>query len=237
MAAPKTQPTTTLLLLKCHEPECPPSITDAGSQAGQAFNQTLRAIAALPGCESQLFGWPYQPESNDQNANEWIAAIMPGVLGIFINWDTADAASKFLLPLSLKQVFQGLTTFFDVPTEATKGVPEVLQPPLALSITWTEGDADQILRRTKLPLSISSIARDQEPILLQEFDTSRQDELQPALGISTGPKDGPRLLSIRHVFPEQAASHHLLTFTLLRTRYCSRLREGLDAMIKARRVD
>jgi hypothetical protein len=238
MAEPKAQATTTLLLLKSHEPECPPSITDAGSQAGQAFNQTLRAIAALPGCDSQLFGWPYQPDSADQNANEWIAAIMPGVLGIFINWDTVDAASQFTLPRSLKQVFQGLTTFFEVPTEVSDCIPEILRPALAVNVRWTEGDADQILRRTKLPLSLSSIAKEHTPVEHQDSDSSQQDELRPALGISADSTDGvPRYLSMRHVLPEQTTSQQCLTFTLLRTRYCSRLREGLDAMIKARRVD
>ncbi|KPI39531.1 uncharacterized protein AB675_3386 [Cyphellophora attinorum] len=129
---------TTFILLQAHEPSDPPSITDAGSQAGQAFNQVLRYIAGCTGFDSQLFGWPSQPEDKDVNWNDHGAAIMPGTLAIFTNWKDSSSAGIFLSPASLRQAFQGFTTFFETP----KAVPSAgslisfATAPLALSITW-----------------------------------------------------------------------------------------------------
>jgi hypothetical protein len=52
---PESIAATTFLLLKAIGTR--PIITDTSSSAGEAFNQTLRAIASLPQHHSQLFGW------------------------------------------------------------------------------------------------------------------------------------------------------------------------------------
>lgn len=232
-------PTTTFLLLKSHEPSCPPSITDAGSQAGQAFNQLLRCIASTPGFQTQLFGWPWQDESQDVNMNDWMASIMPGFLGIFIDWNDERSAMNFLSASSLAQAFQGLTVFFEVPKGVTKTASPALDKPLAVNIVWKHGDAVDILRRTKLPLQVSIAHTEDMP---PDWTKPSGDG---AAGSITGQAEsnGEGFLRINHVSPEampSTAPHdgsETIVLSLMRTRYCSRLKKGLYDMIRARRVE
>lgn len=232
--------TTTFLLLKSHEPSCPPTITDAGSQAGQAFNQVLRYIAGSPGFQTQLFGWPCQPESEDVDLNDWMASIMPGLLGIFTNWDDERSAMNFLSAASLAQAFQGLTTFFEVPQGVTTVVPQSLYKPLAVKIVWNTGDAMDILKRTKLPLQMSIAHIEDMPP-----EWTKLLGVDGAVGTINGQTSSTAagLLHINHVSPESmpstapVAGLDSIVLNLMRTRYCSRLKEDLYDMIRARWID
>ena len=235
--------TTTFLLLKSHEPSCPPTITDAGSQAGQAFNQNLRFIAGLPGFHSMLFGWPPQPESEDTNVNEWMASILPGMLGMFVNWDNARSAQNFLSSTTLTQALQGLTSFFEVPQAATTG-DQKLDPPLAYNVAWTQGDAANILKQTKLPLEIALF--DQDLLEPTQGGSQESDQEPPSASgtiIDQSTPGSGHVFRIRHVslesVPADVADSKEVTIvlSLMRTRWCSRLKEDLYDTIRARRVD
>ena len=243
MADLTAQPITTFILLRSHEPACPPSITDAGSQAGQAFNQVLRYIAGCPGFQSQLFGWPAETTSEDIDVNEWMASIMPGSMGVFINWDDDRAANNFLSPASMAQAFQGLTAFFEVPKTAAAAAIRSLNEPAAFNIAWQRGDAAKMLNRTKLPLQIS-ISEECGKLSEESQCDNDHEDANGAVGVITASagKGDETFVHIRHVLPgapTTAERQHntSLSLNLMRTRYCSRLKEDLYDMIRARRVD
>lgn len=242
MSQPSTSLATTFLLLKSHEPACPPTITDAGSQAGQAFNQVLRYIAGCNGFQSQLFGWPPQPEGDDINTNDWMASIMPGTLAIFINWEDDRAGLNFLSPVSFTQAFQGLTTFFDVPKATMLAADRPFDRPVAVHVSWKDGDAAHLLARTKLPLQIT-IAPSEEA-LQQVKHTGEGEHLDDANGTVSAHADIEMDYFVRightNAGARPPASHDVastLTLSLMRTRYCSRVKEDLYDMIRSRRVD
>lgn len=242
MAQGNTQPVTTFLLLKSHEPSCPPSITDAGSQAGQAFNQVLRYIASCPGFQFQLFGWPAEPQSEDINVNEWMASIMPGQLGMFINWDDERSAKNFLSPTSMTQAFQGLTAFFEIPHVMDVGAIWSLDEPVVFNIAWYSGDVTRMLNRTKLPLqiSISDGTNDLGPLSAPREED--EDEHAAGVALAEGDQASVTVVKLSHFAPQVSvhtlsSSHKNLVLSLMRTRYCSRIKEDLYDMICARRVD
>ncbi|ETN38736.1 uncharacterized protein HMPREF1541_06774 [Cyphellophora europaea CBS 101466] len=232
------QPTTTFILLRSHEPTNCPTITDAGSQAGQAFNQVLRYIAGCPGFQTQLFGWPWRPDPEDVNVNEWMASITPGLLGLFINWNDERSARNFLLQSSLSQAFQGLTTFFETPSAMSTSTPAFDQP-MAINITWSHGNIVKTLNRTKLPLRIA-IGQATEAA-----DEHMGEDMSWATGTNVGQSsmDTETCLRLDHISSDlksvngRPSSDGAITFSLMRTRYCSRLKEDLYDMIRARRAD
>lgn len=243
MSNTTSSPVTTFILLKSHEPACPPSITDAGSQAGQAFNQVLRYIAGCPGFQSQLFGWPTEATSDDIDLNEWMASIMPGLLGIFINWDDDRTANNFLSLASMAQAFQGITAFFEIPEASITGPIRALNEPVALNITWESGDAAKILNRTKLPLQVcvAGAVSDLNDSARTESD---DNDMPDAIGAARANMDieNETFVRIRHLLSEDSntatrQTSASLILSLMRTRYCSRLKEDLYDMIRARRVD
>lgn len=233
--------TTTFILLKAHEPANPPSITDAGSQAGQAFNQVLRFIAGCPGFNSQLFGWPNQHIADNIDMNEYMASIRPGILAMIINWNDAKSADGFLTAAAFKQAFQGFTTFFKVPKVDMVADDLDLSRPTAINVYWTDGEPLQVLQRTKQPLRIAIEHSDEGSEGYPDHSSLRRPSKASGIGKTSG-STHDMSFSIRPVeeladLPTKTGDQYEMDLALMRTRYCSRIKEDLYDMIRARRVD
>ena len=240
-------PATTFLFLVAHEPSDPPSITDAGSQAGQAFNQVLRYIAGCKGFHSQLFGWPSQPDVEDISMNDYMASILPGTFAIFVNWVDQRWANYFLEHASMRQALQGFTTFFDMPKMGTRATEVVLRDSsMAFNIVWSNADAFKILEQTRAPLKITLSDHlpdpDNDNDQLKESEEGAENRENGRVFFPDGSR-GPNFV-MENVIDGCSTSvlssvnnTNQIQLSLMRTRYCSRLKENLNDAIRSRHVD
>lgn len=234
-----------------------PIVTDTSSPAGEAFNQTLRAIASLPQHHSQLFGWKeFVVNSIKADADEGLVwdskffgfreggaenATNEHALGEtliwVINWQSPLVPEDELLGL-LKEKQMG--NFFRIPQGEESGPKNIRSdsPLQTLSVKWEGGNPERLLSRTKRPMELW-LSSKSESVSAADREYSATGSLVSPTPQETKTRTEANLRSIdpEANYSESQSGCLLFRTSLTRTRWCTRIREDLMASILARRVD
>ena len=129
-----------------------------------------------------------------------------------------------------------------------------LKPPIALLLHWSHGDASKVLNRINVPVEASLVNLPSPDLAtfvssLNE-DSKLADELSPekfAVAVVGGePSEGDArgvMMCVRALYAESPTGvlsdfqQETITLSLMRAKYCSRVRADLVETIKSRRVD
>jgi hypothetical protein len=149
----------------------------------------------------------------------------------------------------VESTWQPLSDFFECSTSPTS-TPS-LQAPGCLTVEWKAGDSQKVLNRTSVPQQIGLVDLNDQPLemafsyLTDEFQNTDVGEMiaigQPVVELGT------TLFQAVYVRIEDSGGSSLslqpfrvidsLRVPLIRTRWCSRIRNDLHDKIKARRIE
>ena len=145
-----------------------------------------------------------------------------------VDWKTTDAAEDFVKPENLEKSFSELRKWYNIPSAASTA-PEI-KPPTALHLSWLSGSPYEILTRLNVPMEVN---------YFQQQPESRETG---AVAILSRKGEGS-YLQIKaaddgaSAAASEAEGNHKLVLTLMRAKFCSTVRNELEDLLKARRVD